>query len=135
MSIRSTLVKGVFEMLLVGIGVFLGMAADQWRTDQQHREQAREALRRFKIELENNSAAVANVKDYDTGLWAAADVRGPERRPDSSDVSAAGSIFGRIPPLAQALLRRCHWAGAGPAVALRISFTDDRNCTSGLTNT
>lgn len=64
MSIRSTLLKGLFEMLLVGMGVFLGMAADQWRTDRQHQAEALEALRRFKVEIENNPAAVTNVKDY-----------------------------------------------------------------------
>jgi hypothetical protein len=63
-SIRSSIVKGLFEMVLVGIGVFLGMAADQWRSDQQHREEALEALRRFKVEIENNRASVANVRDY-----------------------------------------------------------------------
>jgi hypothetical protein len=68
MSVRSTIVKSVFEMILVGVGVFLGMAADQWRTDQQHKTEAIEALRRFKVELENNRAAVANVKDYHVTL-------------------------------------------------------------------
>jgi len=63
-GLRSTIVKGLFEMVLVGIGVFLGMAADQWRTDQQQRAEAREALRRFKVEIENNRAAVANVAGY-----------------------------------------------------------------------
>lgn len=33
------------------------MAADQWRSDRQHREQARDALQRFKVEVETNQAA------------------------------------------------------------------------------
>ena len=63
-TLRLTVIKGVFEMVLVSIGVFLGLAADQWRLDRQHREEAIEALRRFKVEIENNRAAVANVVDY-----------------------------------------------------------------------
>jgi hypothetical protein len=63
-TLRATVIKGVFEMVLVSIGVFLGLAADQWRLDRQRREEAIEALRRFKVEIENNRAAVANVADY-----------------------------------------------------------------------
>jgi hypothetical protein len=50
--------------------VFLGMTADQSRSDQQHRAQAIESLRRFKVEIENNRAAVTNVKDYHIELRA-----------------------------------------------------------------
>jgi hypothetical protein len=64
MSVRVMIVKGMFEMILVGVGVFLGMAADQWRTDRQHQATAIESLRRFKVEIENNRVSVANVKDY-----------------------------------------------------------------------
>jgi hypothetical protein len=56
--------KPLFEMVMVGLGVFLGLAADEWRTNRQQQDQAREALRRFKVELENNRVSVANVKDY-----------------------------------------------------------------------
>lgn len=52
------------EVLLVALGVFLGLAADQWRDDRQQRAQTLETLRRFKVEIENNRAAVTNVKDY-----------------------------------------------------------------------
>lgn len=69
-GLRATIAKGLFEMILVGAGVFLGMAADQWRTDQQDHAQAIEALRRFKVEVENNRAAVANVKDYHVAMRA-----------------------------------------------------------------
>jgi hypothetical protein len=41
---RGWLWKMLLEVLLIGVAVFLGMAADQWRTDRQHREQARAAL-------------------------------------------------------------------------------------------
>ena len=70
-SRRSWWAKPLLEMVMIGLGVFLGMAADQWRTDQQHREQARQALLRFKVEIENNRVAVANVKDYHVATRAA----------------------------------------------------------------
>jgi hypothetical protein len=63
-SRRAFLWKGLLEVAFIGVGVFLGMAADQWRTDRQHREQARAALERFKSEIELNRGAVEKVKDY-----------------------------------------------------------------------
>ena len=44
--------------------VFIGLAAEQWRSNAQHREQARAALQRFKLEIETNQAAVNREKDY-----------------------------------------------------------------------
>ena len=63
-SRHAWLWKMLLEVVLIGIAVFLGMAADQWRTDRQHREQARAALQRFKTEIVANKAAVADKKDY-----------------------------------------------------------------------
>jgi hypothetical protein len=56
--------KMLLEVVLIGIAVFIGMAADQWRTDRQHQEQARAALVRFRTEIETNKAAVAANRDY-----------------------------------------------------------------------
>ena len=61
---RALVWKGLLEVIFIGFGVFLGMAADQWRTDRQHRDQARDALQRFKVEIEHNKAAVEEVEDY-----------------------------------------------------------------------
>jgi hypothetical protein len=63
-SRRAVVAKALLEMVLVGFGVFLAMTADQWRSDRQHREQARAALQRFKVEIEANKAAVEKVADY-----------------------------------------------------------------------
>lgn len=63
-SRRAIVFKALLEMVLVGFGVFLAMTADQWRTDRQHQEQARAALRRFKAEIEANKSAVEKVADY-----------------------------------------------------------------------
>ena len=56
--------KMLLEVVLIGIAVFLGMAADQWRTDRQHRADARAALQRFRNEIATNQAAVLKVRDY-----------------------------------------------------------------------
>lgn len=61
---RALVWKGLFEIVLISVGVFLAMAADQWRTDRQHRDQARAALQRLKVEIETNQVAVDKVKDY-----------------------------------------------------------------------
>ena len=61
---RALVLKGLLEVVFIGFGVFLGMAADQWRTDRQHRDQAHDALQRFKTEIEANRAAVMKNQDY-----------------------------------------------------------------------
>jgi len=61
---REWLWKMLLEVVLIGFAVFLGMAADQWRTDRQHRDQAHDALQRFKTEIEANRAAVMKNQDY-----------------------------------------------------------------------
>ena len=67
-STRATVTKAVLEVVLIGIGVFLGMAADQWRSDRQHRDQARDSLQRFRAEIQANQAAVDRVKDYHVAI-------------------------------------------------------------------
>jgi len=58
----------LLEVVLIGVAVFVGMAAEQWRTDQQHREQARLALVRFRTELATNKAAVQRTQEYHARL-------------------------------------------------------------------
>jgi hypothetical protein len=61
---RAMIAKGLLEIALISVGVFLGLAAEQWRSNAQHREQAHAALLRFRTEIEHNRAAVEKVKDY-----------------------------------------------------------------------
>jgi hypothetical protein len=61
---RGMFARAIIEMFMVAIGVFLGLAAEQWRSDRQHREQAHASLQRFKTEIEANKAAVEAVADY-----------------------------------------------------------------------
>ena len=56
--------KALLEVVLISAGVFLGLAAEQWRSNAQHREQAHAALQRFRTEIQSNQAAVNKVKDY-----------------------------------------------------------------------
>jgi hypothetical protein len=61
---RRGFAKILLEIALIGTGVFLGLAGEQWRESAQHRELARESLRRFRSEIATNRTAVGNVKDY-----------------------------------------------------------------------
>src|SRR4029078_2359010 len=56
------------EVLLIGTGVFLGLAGEQWRESREHRERAEASLRRFHTELGDNKKAVADVRDYHVTL-------------------------------------------------------------------
>lgn len=73
MNNGKPLAKIALEVVLIGLGVFLALFADQWRENAQHRESAQEALRRFRTEIGNNRDAVAAVREYHTKLKAQAE--------------------------------------------------------------
>ena len=56
------------EVLLIGTGVFLGLAGEQWRESRGNRERAQASLRRFHTELRDNRKAVVDVRDYHVTL-------------------------------------------------------------------
>lgn len=60
----KSLLKIALEVMLIAVGVFLGLAGEQWRESARHREMAEASLRRFRSEIVTNRTAVANVKDY-----------------------------------------------------------------------
>src|SRR2546430_4599632 len=60
----KSIFKLVLEVALIGVGVFLGLAGEQYRERAHQRELAEQALRRFRTELTANRAAIAAVKDY-----------------------------------------------------------------------
>ena len=60
----KSFIKIVLEVVLIGVGVFLGLAGEQWRGNVRHREMAEQALRRFRTELVANRKSVVDVKDY-----------------------------------------------------------------------
>jgi hypothetical protein len=60
----KSLLKIGLEVLLISVGVFLGLAGEQWREDRRHHELAESSLRRLRTEIQTNRKAVAAVKDY-----------------------------------------------------------------------
>jgi hypothetical protein len=64
--------KSILELLievgLVGVGVFLGLLANQWHEDRQHRELADATLRYFREEIIVNKRAIERVRPYHTAL-------------------------------------------------------------------
>jgi hypothetical protein len=63
-SSGRSFLKLTLEVLLIAVGVFLGLAGEQWRESAHHRELAHESLRRFQSEITLNRKSVAAVKDY-----------------------------------------------------------------------
>ena len=61
---RAMIWKGIFEVILITIGVFLAMEVDQWREHRQRQQQARATLQRFRTEIQTNQAAVQKVQAY-----------------------------------------------------------------------
>jgi hypothetical protein len=62
------LLKIVLEVVLISIGVFLALMAEQWREHARDRELAQASLRGFRSEILRNRKAVEDVKDYHSGL-------------------------------------------------------------------
>lgn len=54
----------IVEVVLIALGVFLGLAAEQWRDRADRNERASETLRRIRAELAANRDEVARVVDY-----------------------------------------------------------------------
>jgi hypothetical protein len=54
----------VLEVALISVGVFLGLAGDQWRENNEHRQQARATLSRLRTEILQNRRAVDSVATY-----------------------------------------------------------------------
>jgi hypothetical protein len=48
----------LFEVVLIAVGVFLALWANNWHEDREHRAQARAALRNFASEMEANRQAM-----------------------------------------------------------------------------
>src|SRR5262245_58964457 len=64
----KSFVKIGLEVLLISVGVFLGLAGEQWREDRRHHELAESSLRNFRSEMAENRKAVEEVKDYHASL-------------------------------------------------------------------
>src|SRR5262245_2876788 len=71
-SSHKSKVKGLarvaLEVGLISVGVFLGLAGEQWRESSRRHELAEASLRNFRAEIALNRRAVADVKDYHVSL-------------------------------------------------------------------
>jgi hypothetical protein len=54
----------VLQVVLIGLGVFLGLAGEEWREDRANRRLAVETLGRFRAEVATNRDTVLEYKDY-----------------------------------------------------------------------
>lgn len=70
---RTHLFKLALEVALISLGVFLGLAGEQFRESAHHRELAEDSLRRFREELIANRRSVASVEEYHVNLKRAID--------------------------------------------------------------
>jgi hypothetical protein len=69
MSLRSgehgrTFFDLLVEVVLITVGVFLALWANNWHEDREHRAQAQAALRNFVGEMELNRQAVEHTRQY-----------------------------------------------------------------------
>src|SRR5437773_7635880 len=84
----QSLFKILLEVVLIGTGVFLGLAGEQWRESTRHRELAEASLRRFRSAILTNRKAVAAVKNYHVTTMKQMETYLKTRR--SSDLSLHG---------------------------------------------
>jgi len=63
-----SLARIAVEVVLISVGVFLGLAGEQWREDRRHHELAESSLRRFRSEIVENRKAVSDVREYHAKL-------------------------------------------------------------------
>ena len=63
-SISGAVLKFLVELLLVGLAVFLGLLANQWREGRQHRELATATLHYFHQDAKVNQKAIADEREY-----------------------------------------------------------------------
>ena len=67
-SHSKSILELLIEVALVGVGVFLGLLANQWHEDRQHRELANATLRYFREEITVNKRAIERVRSYHAAL-------------------------------------------------------------------
>ena len=67
-SHSKSILELLIEVVLVGVGVFLGLLANQWHEDRQHRELADATLRYFREEIMVNKGAIEKVRPYHAAL-------------------------------------------------------------------
>jgi hypothetical protein len=102
----KSILQLLIEVVLVALGVFLGLLANQWHDDQQHRELANTTLRYFHQEIVANKQAIAKVQAYHAAL--------------SREVGAF--LQGEGPKTMQRFQSDVHFRGVEPVVLERTSW-------------
>jgi hypothetical protein len=64
----KSVLEVLIEVALVAVGVFLGLLANQWHDDRQHRELASSTLRYFHEEIVTNKQALEKLRPYHAAL-------------------------------------------------------------------
>ena len=54
--------------MMIGVGVFLGASAEQWRDSRHQADLARASLENFRHEITSNRARIAQVRSYHSDL-------------------------------------------------------------------
>jgi hypothetical protein len=54
----------VLQVVLIAVGVFLGLAGEQWREDRENERLAADTLRRFRTEIRTNREMILENMDY-----------------------------------------------------------------------
>src|SRR5213075_199817 len=54
----------LLEVILIGLGVFLGLLANNWHEEREHRALAESTLRNFAREMGTNQQAVQTQREY-----------------------------------------------------------------------
>ena len=60
----KAILRMLFEVVLIALGVFLGLLANNWHEVREHREKAQAALRNFVGEMEVNLQATQRGRNY-----------------------------------------------------------------------
>jgi hypothetical protein len=72
-AMKGTRTKSILhialEVALISVGVFLGLAGEQWRERRRHQELAESSLRDFRAEIVTNRKTIEDVKDYHAALF------------------------------------------------------------------
>ena len=90
----------LIEVVLVAVGVFLALWANNWHEDREHRAQARAALRNFASEMEANRQATQRNRTYHETL-----VRELEQ-----------FLRSKEPPSEERLYKEVHFEGVRPVI-------------------
>jgi hypothetical protein len=54
----------ILQVVLIAVGVFLGLAGEEWREDRENARAAADTMHRFRAEVAANRDMILGIKDY-----------------------------------------------------------------------